>query len=184
MKELSLNILDITKNSTAAGAKNIGIKLDTDVKGILTLTISDDGCGMKPQTLKTVTDPFTTSRSTRKVGLGLPFLKLAAEQAGGCLTVESKHIDEFPLDHGTVVKATFDTRNIDFTPIGDIVQTLIILIGGNPEIDFNFTDKTPEREVKLDTKELREVLGEDVSLGEYEVLEWIKGYLNEQYMLN
>lgn len=180
MKELSLNILDITKNSTVAGAKNIGISLNTDDKGILTLTISDDGCGMKPEIVEKVTDPFTTSRTTRKVGLGLPFLKLAANQAGGDLTISSKHIDEYPLDHGTVIQATFDTNNIDFTPIGDIVETIILLIGGNPEIDFVFSDVSPTHEVGLDTKELREVLG-DVSLGEYEVLEWIKGYLKEQY---
>lgn len=180
MKELSLNILDITKNSTVAGAKNIGISLNTDDKGILTLTISDDGCGMKPEIVEKVTDPFTTSRTTRKVGLGLPFLKLAANQAGGDLTISSKHIDEYPLDHGTVIQATFDTNNIDFTPIGDITETMILLIGGNPEIDFVFSDVSPTHEVGLDTKELREVLG-DVSLGEYEVLEWIKGYLKEQY---
>lgn len=180
MKELSLNILDITKNSTVAGAKNIGISLNTDDKGILTLTISDDGCGMKPEIVEKVTDPFTTSRTTRKVGLGLPFLKLAANQAGGDLTISSKHIDEYPLDHGTVIQATFDTNNIDFTPIGDITETIILLIGGNPEIDFVFSDVSPTHEVGLDTKELREVLG-DVSLGEYEVLEWIKGYLKEQY---
>lgn len=180
MKELSLNILDITKNSTVAGAKNIGISLNTDDKGILTLTISDDGCGMKPEIVEKVTDPFTTSRTTRKVGLGLPFLKLAANQAGGDLTISSKHIDEYPLDHGTVIQATFDTNNIDFTPIGDITETMILLIGGNPEIDFVFSDVSPTHEVRLDTKELREVLG-DVSLGEYEVLEWIKGYLKEQY---
>ncbi len=181
MKELSLNILDITKNSVKAQAKNIGISLVTDDKGILTLTISDDGYGMKPETVATVTDPFTTSRTTRKVGLGLPFLKLAAMQTGGDITVESRHIEDFPDDHGTTVCATFDTGHIDFTPVGDIVETMLLLIGGSPEIDFVFMDKTPKREVMLDTKMLREVLGEDVSLAEYEVLEWIRGYLNEQY---
>ncbi len=181
MKELSLNILDITKNSVKAEAENIGISLVTDDKGILTLTISDDGCGMKPEVVATVTDPFTTSRTTRKVGLGLPFLKLAAMQTGGDITVESRHIDDFPENHGTTVCATFDTHHIDFTPIGDIVETMLLLIGGSPDIDFAFLDKTPQREVTLDTKMLREVLGEDVPLGEYEVLEWIRGYLNEQY---
>ncbi len=181
MKELSLNILDITKNSVRAKAKNIGISLVTDEKGILTLMITDDGCGMKPETVATVTDPFCTSRTTRKVGLGLPFLKLAAEQAGGNLTVTSQHEEDYPENHGTEVCATFDTHNIDFTPIGDIVETMLLLIGGSPEIDFLFMDKTPEREVTLDTKLLREVLGKEVSLAEYEILEWIRGYLNEQY---
>ena len=89
MKELSLNILDITKNSTAARATDITISLVTDVKGILTLTISDNGCGMDEETLKRVADPFYTTRTTRKVGLGIPLLRLAAEQTGGKVTIES-----------------------------------------------------------------------------------------------
>lgn len=181
MKELSLNILDITQNSITAAAKNIGISLIIDEAGQLTLTITDDGCGMKPETVASVTDPFTTGRTTRKVGLGLPFLKLAAEQTGGSISVTSRHIDEYPLDHGTTVVAVFDTKHIDFTPIGDMVQTLTLLIGGSPDIDFTFTDIAPDHEVSLDTKELRSVLGDDVSLGEYEVLAWIKDYLSQQY---
>ena len=181
MKELSLNVLDVTKNSVTAGAKNITISLITDEKGILTLTIADDGCGMKPETLKAVTDPFYTSRTTRKVGLGIPFLRLAANQADGDVTITSKHRDEHPETHGTVVKATFDTKHIDFTPVGDMTETVITLISGNPDIDFEFEDSTPERTVTLSTKALREVLG-DVSLAEYEVLQWIRDYLNGQYL--
>ena len=89
MKELSLNILDITKNSVSAGAENILISLNTDAEGILTLRIVDDGCGMSEETVKSVTDPFYTTRTTRKVGMGIPLLKLAAEQAGGELRITS-----------------------------------------------------------------------------------------------
>jgi hypothetical protein len=180
MKELSLNILDITKNSVTAGAKNIAIRLITDSHGLLTLTIEDDGCGMTPETVRSVTDPFCTSRKTRKVGLGLPFLTLAANQAGGDVTVTSRHKDAYPDDHGTVVKATFDTSSIDFTPVGDVTGTIVTLINGSPDIDFEFEDTTPKGTVRLSTKELREVLG-GVSLAEYEVLQWIEGYLEEQY---
>ena len=178
MKELSLNILDITKNSVSAGAENILISLNTDAEGILTLRIVDDGCGMSEETLKSVTDPFYTTRTTRKVGMGIPLLKLAAEQAGGELRITSSTDKD---SHGTNVEATFDTKSIDFMPVGDIASTVSILIGGSPNIDFEFVDKTPEREVRLDTKELRAVLGEGISLAEPEIQMWIADYLNEQY---
>ncbi len=177
MKELSLNILDITKNSVSAGAENIEISLVTDGQGILTLTIRDDGCGMSEETLKNVVNPFYTTRTTRKVGMGLPLLKLAAEQTGGHIGLVSSTKEE---DHGTTLIAVFDTKSIDFMPVGDIISTVCILIAGSPEIDFLFKDISGEHNVVLNTKELREVLG-DVSLAEPEVQAWIKEYLNEQY---
>ena len=176
MKELSLNILDITKNSVKAEAKNISIILTEDESGLLTLTITDDGCGMSADVLKRVTDPFCTSRTTRKVGLGIPLLKMASEQTGGSVEIDSA------LGVGTTVQAPFDTKHIDFTPLGDIVSTVTILIMGSPEIDFVFKHKTPEKEVNLDTKELRQVLGE-VPLSSPEVIAWIGDFLTEQYNL-
>ena len=178
MKELSLNILDITKNSVSAGAKNIFISLVTDSQGILTLRIVDDGCGMSEETVRNVTDPFYTTRTTRKVGMGLPLLKLAAEQTGGELKIISSTDNE---SHGTTVDVTFDTKSIDFMPIGDMASTVSILIGGSPDIDFEFLDENGERKVYLNTKELREVLGDGISLGEPEIQMWIADYLNEQY---
>ena len=178
MKELSLNILDVTKNSVTAGAKNIVVSLVTDKDGWLTLTIKDDGCGMSEETVRNVTDPFYTTRTTRKVGMRLPLLKLAAEQAGGTLSLESSKGE---TDHGTVVTATFDTRSIDFTPLGDIASTMCILIAGSPEIDFFFSDVSEKGEVRLETPELRAVLGDGISLAEPEIQLWIEEYLREQY---
>ncbi len=177
MKELSLNILDITKNSVSAGAKNIEVSLVKDGDGILTLKIKDDGCGMSPEILANVTNPFYTTRTTRKVGMGLPLLKLAAEQTGGHLSIASTTDEQ---EHGTTLMAAFDTKSIDFMPIGDIISTMCILIAGSPDIDFCFKDISAEHNVILDTKELREVLG-DVSLAEPEVGEWMREYLKEQY---
>jgi len=174
VKELSLNILDVTENSVTAGAKNITLSLIEDADGILTLTIADDGCGMSPEMTSRVTDPFTTSRTTRKVGLGLPLLKLAAEQTGGEMSVRSEQ------GVGTTVTASFNTRHIDFTPLGDMISTLTTLIMGSPDIDFLYIHNTPEHEVRLSTAELREVLG-DVPLSSPDVIEWIKEYLMEQY---
>ena len=177
MKELSLNILDVAKNSVSAGASDIEISLNEDESGMLTLIIGDNGCGMSEETLRCVTDPFYTTRKTRKVGMGLPLLKMAAEQTGGGLKiVSSDKIGE----SGTRLEATFDTKSIDFMPIGDIVSTVCILIAGSPEINFDFSDVSPTRNVSLKTAELREVLG-DISLAEPEVQQWIKEYLEEQY---
>ena len=178
MKELSLNILDITKNSVTAGAKNIEISLIEDEKDILTLSIKDDGCGMSEETLNKVSNPFDTTRTTRKVGMGIPLLTLAAEQTGGKVTIVSSTKSE---NHGTTISATFDTTSIDFTPLGDIVETVCLLIQGNPEIDFVFIHKTPKLNVRLSIPEIKEILGEDVSVAEFEVIQWIKGFLDEQY---
>lgn len=177
MKELSLNILDVAKNSTVAGATLVEISLVLAPDGWLTMTIRDNGCGMDEETVKHVFDPFYTTRKTRKVGLGLPLLRLSAESTGGTLTITST---KDPVSHGTTVTATFDTTHIDFTPVGDVVSSLVILIGGDPQCDFLFTDKTPDREVLLDTRDIRAVLG-GVSLAEFEVLEWIRAYLLQQY---
>ena len=181
MKELSLNILDVAKNSVSAGASFIRIDLNTDANGILTLQISDNGCGMDEEVLRGVTDPFYTTRKTRKVGMGLPLLKLAAEQTGGSLQLTSCTV---PPHNGTDLKATFDTTSIDCMPIGDIVSTVCILVAGSPEIDFLFTDKTPLREVSLDTREIKAVLGEEISLAEPEIQAWMREYLEEQYYVS
>lgn len=181
MKELSLNILDIAQNSVSAGAKNILISLEEDEKGLLTLIITDDGKGMDPEMVRTVTDPFCTTRTTRKVGMGIPLLKLASEQAGGSFSITSVSRDADPVNCGTTLNATFDTTSIDFTPLGNVIDTVIVLIQGHPEIDYLFLHSAPGGTVRLDTKELREVLGEEISLGEFEILDWIRGSLEDQY---
>ena len=181
MKELSLNVLDITQNSISAGATNIEISLIEDENHLLTLTISDNGCGMTREIVENVINPFYTTRTTRKVGMGVPLLKLAAEQAGGELRISSLTSDDDAENHGTVVTATFYTDNIDFTPIGDIVSTMCVIIQGHPEVDYKFIHKTPKLDVFLDTSEMREILGEDISLGEPEIIAWIADYLSQQY---
>lgn len=179
MKELSLNILDIAENSVKAKADKVEITL-TETEETLTVTISDNGCGMKPDFLASVTDPFTTTRTTRKVGLGIPLFKMACEQTGGTLTVTSKHHEEYPDSHGTVTSAFFNKKHLDFTPLGDIISTLTVLIQGSPDIRWVYTHTRPEGEVSLDTDELKAVLGE-VPLNTPEVLTWIAEFLREQY---
>lgn len=179
MKELSLNVLDITENSVKAGATLTEISItETDTE--LIISIKDNGCGMSEDILMSVTDPFYTTRTTRRVGLGIPLFKLAAEMTGGRLEIKSRTKDAEPEGHGTAVTAYFFKNHIDFTPLGDIVSTLTTLIRGHAEVDFLFTHEKDGRCVTLDTRELRAML-EDVPLDTYEVIKWIEGYLEEQY---
>ena len=180
MKELSLNILDITQNSISAGASLIEI-LISETEDVMEISISDNGKGMDAEFLKTVSDPFRTTRNTRKVGMGIPLFKLAAEQTEGELTIDSRTREEDPEHHGTKIAAVFHKKHLDFTPLGDIVSTILILIQGTPDVDFYFRHTLPDKTVELDTREIREVLGADVPLNSFEVLEWIKDSLTEQY---
>ena len=179
MKELSLNILDIAENSVKAKATDITIKITEDDENF-SFSILDNGVGMEEDFLESVTNPFTTTRTTRPVGLGIPLLKMAAEQTGGGVEIESKYYLDFPDNHGTLISATFFKKHIDFVPLGNIVETIVTLIQGNPQIDFVFTHKIGDKTVSLDTKELKSVLG-DVPLNNTEVILWLKEFLEEQY---
>jgi hypothetical protein len=112
--------------------------------------------------------------------MGIPLLKLACEQTEGELTIESVTEEQNPQEHGTHVTATFNMDHIDFTPIGDVSSSILTLIQGHPDTDFLFRHQINDGVVKLDTRELREVL-EDVPLNSYDVMEWIGAYLREQY---
>lgn len=182
MKELSLNVLDIAQNSVKAGATQIGIYL-TQKDNVLQIKITDNGCGMSQQVLQGVTNPFFTTRTTRNVGLGLPFFKQAAEQCGGSFSICSTTQQQDEKNHGTQVSATFVTDNIDFTPVGDMVSTMVTLIQGAPSIDFDFVHSIDDEQISLDTVQMRQVLGEDISFDNFEVICWITEYLKEQYSL-
>lgn len=175
MKELSLNILDIAENSVKAKATLTEIIL-TETDSTVTLLIKDDGTGMPEEIVKGVTDPFYTTRTTRKVGLGLPLLKMAAEQTGGKIEIISSQGE----NHGTSVTAVFYKNHLDFTPLGDVISTVTTLIQGHPDTDFLFEHIKDGEKVHLDTRELRQVL-EGVPLNTYDVIQWINEYLREQY---
>ena len=178
MKELSLNILDIAHNSVKANASLIGISID-ETDDVLSFKITDNGKGMTADFLSRVTDPFTTTRTTRKVGLGLPLLKMEAEMTGGSFSIKSKSETEYK-EHGTEVFASFNKKSIDYIPLGDIIGTLCALVQGAENTDFIFNHKMPHGEVFLSTKEMRELLG-DVPLGSPEVISWVREYLSEAY---
>ena len=174
MRELSLNVMDVAQNSVRAEASLVFLTVaESDREDYLTISIEDNGCGMTEEQVKSVIDPFFTTRTTRKVGLGVPLFKMSAEQTGGTFSIESEP------GKGTKTVASYVKSHVDMTPLGDINSTVEILIRCNPDIDFVFTHSTDRGSFTLDTRELREVLG-DVSLDTPDVLEWIKGFLEEQ----
>lgn len=173
MKELSLNVLDIAQNSISANADLIEIELvESTEKNELFIGISDNGRGMTRQQLEAVRDPFFTTRTTRKVGMGIPLFKMAAEMTGGCFEIESE------VGKGTRVKAFFKTDHLDFVPIGDMTSTVLTLITMNQDIDFVYRRTLNEKAFTLDTRSLKEILG-DVSLSEPSISAWIRDYISE-----
>ena len=178
MDELSLYVLDITMNSVRAGATEITVEL-VESGDWLRFSVKDNGCGMTQEQLCKLSDPFFTTRKTRKVGLGIPFLKMLAEMTGGSVRIESVHESE-SADHGTLTEAIFGRNHIDFIPLGDMIETVKTLIQGYPEINFTYRHQKDAGEIKLSCAELREILG-DVPLNEPEILAWIGDYLAEQY---
>ena len=180
MKELSLNILDIAQNSITAKSTLINISLVEDSETLL-ISISDNGCGMKREILENVTSPFSTSRTTRKVGMGIPLFKMAAEQTGGYLSIESTSIEDCPESHGTTTSALFYKNHLDYTPLGDIINTITTLIQGMGEIDLVFSHRYGDTIVELDTRVIRETLGGDIPLSTPDVLVWINEFLKEKY---
>ena len=173
MRELSLNVMDVAQNSVRAEATLVRISVtESDKDDRLKIEIADDGCGMTQEQVQQVIDPFFTTRTTRKVGLGVPLFKLSAEQTGGSFDIQSEK------GVGTTTTASYVKSHVDMTPLGDINSTVKILIQCNPQIDFVYTCTTDNGSFTLDTRELREVLG-DVSLDTPDVLVWIGDYLEE-----
>lgn len=173
MTEISLNILDVAENSTRAGASLIRITVDADFRADrLTVIIADDGCGMTKEQADRVCDPFFTSRTTRKVGLGVPFFKYAAESTGGTFAIESE------VGVGTTVTAVFVLSHIDRMPLGDITSTMHTLVTCHPDTDFLYVYRYDGKSFEMDTREFRQIL-EGVPFTSPEVSDYIKEYLTE-----
>jgi signal transduction histidine kinase len=158
MEDLSLHILDIVENSIAAMAKRIEIRIEEDqAKDLVTIEIKDDGKGMDEQTMEKALDPFFTTRpvlssaegTTRRVGLGLSLLAQAAKDSEGTFDLSSEP------DKGTTVNATFRLSHPDCKPMGDIGQTIQVLVISHPEIDFLYEHKNDNSTYRFDTREVR-----------------------------
>ena len=173
MLELSLHVLDIVNNSIKANAETVKIEIDEQIKkNLLTISIEDDGYGMDEEFLRNVKDPFRTTRTTRKVGMGLSLFEAAAVATGGWLKIESEK------NVGTKVVATFTHDHIDRQPIGDMAQTILTLISGNESVDFLYHHIKDDKEFIFDTKEIKKILG-DISFNNPEITLWLSEYIKE-----
>lgn len=174
MPEISLHLLDLVQNSISAMAKNIRILLFYSIEeNLLRLTLEDNGKGMSEEFLAKVTSPFTTTRTTRRVGLGIPLMKAGCEMAGGSFSITSK------VGVGTKLEGTYELSNIDRPPLGDFVGTVHSLIVCNPDIDYFIEISGDKGSAVLDTLEVRQQTGGLLPLNDPDISIWMKEYLLE-----
>jgi hypothetical protein len=173
LRELALHILDIAENSLAAGAKNVTLAVVEDTQtDRLRLSVQDDGRGMDEETAAAVVDPFVTSRTTRKVGLGIPLLKAAAEACNGWLKIVSA------VGQGTQLVCEFQHSHIDRMPLGDMAGTVLALVTTAPDVHWVYRHRVDAQEFVFDDRVIKETLGE-VPLTEPEILGFIRGWLQQ-----
>lgn len=176
MKDISLHILDIAQNSVSAQAKNIVIDIHEDSgKDKLSILIQDDGRGMAPEIVQRVTDPFYTTRTTRKVGMGLSLFKQNAQQTGGDLTVESEP------GKGTTIKTHFVLSHLDRPPLGDMPGVMMILVGGTTGIEWYYKHRVDDKEYVFDTREVKEAL-DGMEISEPSVMRYLKDMIRENLL--
>lgn len=174
MREIALHILDVAENGIAAGAGCIRIVAEeARIENFLKVTIEDNGQGVPPERIDTLTDPFVTSRTTRRVGLGLPLLEAAARRCDGKVSIDSEP------GKGTRITATFRYDHIDRAPMGDMAGTIITLVMGNPDVDFVYHHSIDGRTFSLDTREIRKELGA-LSLSNPAVMHRLKQAIKKQ----
>lgn len=173
MKELSLHILDIAQNSVRAKASNVIISVE-ELKecNLFRFTIDDDGVGISDDILKTIKNPFTTTRTTRKVGLGIPLLNSTCELCNGKLDIRRKE------DKGTILVTEMEYNNIDRPPMGDIASTVVGLICSNPLIHFVYSHSYNKNTFVLDTDEINEIL-DGTPITDTKIYTWLKEYVKE-----
>lgn len=175
MKDIAFHITDIVQNSIRANAERVFIEIALSGE-VLTITIGDNGCGMDKETLQKVIDPFYTTQTTRKIGLGIPFLIQNAEQTGGNVTLKSE------LGVGTEICAKFITSSIDFPPMGDLPDTLSQLIAGNPSIHTIVYIKNGESDFEISSNDIKEIL-EEIPIGHPNVFELMKEIFRKNVQL-
>ncbi len=174
MREIALHILDIVQNSLVAQAQNIWITILEDTpKDQLVVTIRDDGKGMDKETVRKVADPFYTTRTTRRVGLGLPLLQANTLACGGDLKIDSV------LGKGTTIEATFGLKHIDRPPLGDMAATLVSFLSGSPDVDFFYCHQRDQNSFRLSTVEIKNNLA-GLAVNHPEVLAWLQDFIREK----
>jgi len=175
MKTIALHLLDIFQNSLAAKAKAIHLEIEEQNNPLVTVSIRDNGIGMAQELVDRITDPFVTTRTTRKVGLGIPLYKQSAEQTGGNLRIYSQQ------GTGTSVIATFFTSHPDMIPWGDIAGVIILTMASNPETEFLYLHRTEKGEYKFNSKEIKEML-DGVPITDSEIRKFLAEMITENLL--
>ncbi|NLJ33551.1 MAG: ATP-binding protein [Firmicutes bacterium] len=172
MEELSLHILDLVQNSLRAAATKVEIFIKEDLtRDCFLLEVRDNGRGMPEDFVKEALSPFTTTRTTRRVGLGLSLLDMVARRCGGGVEIDTK------LGKGTRVRAVFQHSHWDRAPLGDIKATLVAIIAANPKLSLIYKHRLGGRDFILDTEEIKGILGRDIPLNNMAVLGWLEEYI-------
>jgi hypothetical protein len=173
-RDLSQHILDIAENGVKAGATLLYLTIEEDFTAdTLRVVVQDNGSGMDATTLAKVEDPWFTTRTTRNVGLGIPFFKQAAEMCAGSFAITSEP------GVGTITEATFQHSHIDRPPLGDLAGTLLCMIVGFSGVDVLYQHRVDDRTFSLDTREIRAILGDDIPFSDPEVLAFLGESLQE-----
>lgn len=173
MRDLSLHILDIMQNSIRAEATEIELIIEENIaNNKFIIQIIDNGRGMDEQVRKNITNPFTTTRTLRKVGLGVAFLKQICDECTGNLKIESEK------GKGTKVVATMQHNHIDRLPLGEISKSITALIMAKPSIHYVYTHRYNERTFRFDTKEIEDIL-DGVEINNLEIIKWIEEYIEK-----
>ena len=172
MKDLSMQILDIVRNSVEANAKDIFVSMKIEPNNVLTIRFEDNGRGMSPEMVKNVTDPFVTTRTTRKVGMGLSLIKMNAELTGGTLSIESEQ------GKGTTVSISFNLSHIDCLPFGDLGSVFSMLLGGNPGHNFVFDFSAKDDEFSINSDEIW-VMIQETGISQLKMMIFLKEMINK-----
>ena len=166
-----MHILDIVRNSVEANAKDIFVSMNIDAKDVLTIRFEDNGRGMSPEMVKNVTDPFVTTRTTRKVGMGLSLIKMNAELTGGTLSIESEQ------GKGTIVSVCFNMSHIDCLPFGDLGSVFSMLLGGNPGHRFIFDFSVKDDEFSINSDEIW-MMTKETGISQLKMMRFLKEMIN------
>lgn len=174
MDEIALHILDIVQNSLRAGATLVIIRINEDEEGYVVFSVEDNGSGMSEEMVEKVQDPFVTTRTTRKVGMGIPLLAMMAEQSGGGIELHSE------LGKGTIITARFKRDNIDRPPMGDIVNTIKVLLVTNPGLHLIVEFGKRKARFVFDTDEVKEQVGDEVDYSIPDIYMWLSAFLQQE----
>jgi len=174
MEELCYHIIDIVQNSISADSKNVRMKLkESDKEDIILIEVEDDGKGMDAETLRNVQDPFYTTKSGKKVGLGIPILKETAIHCEGSFKMESR------VEKGTLVRAIFKKSNIDVPPIGKIKDTILTSIVGNDSCNIDITYENDNGIFNISTKKIKEQIG-DLHINHPDVIKFLREFIDKE----